>query len=169
LIHLPVKRVIATEIEISAPPDIIWTVLTDLSGYGSWNPVIRRIEGNLTVGSRLKVIACLPCGLPMPLQPKLLEFKAEREIRWLGSLFIPGLVDGEHVFLLEPLGESKTRFVQREEFNGIFMPLIWRWLKNQVFTTFEMMNKSLKTVAERHEGAIPPGRFRNPSRCSTLS
>jgi hypothetical protein len=147
---LPVKRVIATEVEINAPPEVIWRVLTNLSGYGSWNPVIRRIEGNLAVGSCLRVTACLPCGLPMLLQPKLLEFDAEREIRWLGSLILPGLVDGEHIFLLEPLCESKTRFVQREEFNGIFMPLIWGWFSSQVRPAFEMMNRALKTVAEEH-------------------
>jgi hypothetical protein len=86
----------------------------------------------------------------MLLQPKLLEFDAEREIRWLGSLILPGLVDGEHIFLLEPLCESKTRFVQREEFNGIFMPLIWGWFSSQVRPAFEMMNRALKTVAEEH-------------------
>jgi hypothetical protein len=146
---LPVKRKISTEIEINASPCLVWKVLSDLGGYSSWNPVIRRIEGTLAVGSCLKVVACLPCGLPMLLQPELLELRVEREIRWLGNLFLPGLLDGEHVFLLDPLSESKTRFVQQEEYNGMLLPFFWTCLGDQVHAAFEMMNRALKTAVER--------------------
>jgi len=84
----------------------------------------------------------------MPLQPRLLEFEVERKIRWLGSFILPGLLDGEHLFMLEPLGKTKVRFIQREEYSGVLLPILWKWLRNQGLGGFEMMNRALKAAAE---------------------
>jgi len=119
---LSLRRCITKEIEISAPCALVWKAVTDFPGYGSWNPFIRRIAGELIVGEHLRVLARLPCGLPMLLRPRVLELEVERKIRWLGSLLLPGLLDGEHLFMLEPLGKTKVRFVQREEYSGVLLP-----------------------------------------------
>lgn len=97
----------------------------------------------------MRVFACLPCRLPMLLWPKVLEVEAERKIRWLGSLLLPGLLDGEHIFILEPLEKTKVRFVQREEYSGLLLPIMWMWLRNQGLLGFEMMNGAIKVAAER--------------------
>jgi hypothetical protein len=143
------SRCITKEIEISAPCALVWKAVTDFPGYGSWNPFIRRIAGELIVGERLRVLARLPCGLPMLLWPRVLELEVERKIRWLGSLFLSGLLDGEHLFMLEPLGKTKVRFVQREEYSGVLLPIMWSWLSDQGHGAFEMMNRALKVTAER--------------------
>lgn len=143
------RRWITTEIEINAPCAVVWKVMTDFSGYGSWNPFIRSIEGKLIVGEHLRVFARLPCGLPILLWPRVLEFGVERKIRWLGSLLLSGLLDGEHLFMLEPLGKTKVRFVQREAYSGVLLPIMWSWLRDQGQGAFEMMNRALKVAAER--------------------
>ena len=150
---VPQKRWITTEIEINASSAVVWKVLTDFPGYGSWNPIIRQIEGELIVGKRLRVFARLPCGLPMVLWPKVLSFGIEQEIRWLGSLLVSGLLDGEHLFMLEPLGEAQVRFVQREVYSGVLLPIIWPWLRSQSLEAFGMMNRAIKAAAERSEDA----------------
>jgi hypothetical protein len=149
------KRCIAAEIEIDAPAAVVWKVLADFPGYCSWNPTIRRIQGRLAAQACLRVFACLPCGLPMLLRPRVLECRPERELRWVGNLLIPGLFEGEHLFLLEPLSACKTRFVQREEFNGILLPLLWKWFGDQGRRAFEAMNLALKTEAERYSERSP--------------
>jgi hypothetical protein len=145
---LPQKRWITTEIEINAPSAVVWKVLTDFPSYGSWNPFISQIKGKMIVGKRLSVFARLPCGLPMVLWPKILNFGIEQEIRWLGSLLVSGLLDGEHLFMLEPLGEATVRFVQKEAYSGVLLPIMWPWLKGQGFEAFGMMNRALKKAAE---------------------
>lgn len=119
------KPRIRTEIEISAPCALVWKVMTDFPGYASWNPFIRRIGGSLAVGERLWVFALLPCGLPMPLRPRVLECQVEREIKWLGSLIVSGLLDGEHLFMMESIGKNRARFVQSEEYSGALLPIMW--------------------------------------------
>ena len=146
---MPQKRWITTEIEINAPCAVVWKVLTDFPGYGSWNPIIRQIEGELIVGKRLRVFARLPCGLPMLFWPRVLDFMNEREIRWLGNLFLSGLLDGDHCFVLEPIGEAQVRFVQKEAYSGILLPIIWPCLRSQGLEAFGMMNRAIKVTAER--------------------
>jgi len=142
------KRWITTEIEINAPSAVVWKVLTAFPSYGSWNPFISQIKGKLIVGKRLSVFARLPCGLPMVFWPKILNFGIKQEIRWLGSLLVSGLLDGEHLFMLEPLGEATVRFVQKEVYSGVLLPITWPWLKGQGFEAFGMMNRALKKAAE---------------------
>lgn len=146
---LPQKRWINTEIEINAPSTVVWKVLTDFPGYGSWNPSIRQIDGELNVGKRLRVFVRLPCGLPMVLRPKVLGFAIEQELKWLGNLLVSGVLDGEHLFMLEPLGEAHVRFVQREVYSGVLLPIIWPWLRSQSLEAFIMMNLALKRAAEQ--------------------
>ena len=103
----------------------------------------------MIVGKRLNVFARLPCGLPMVLWPKVLVFRIEQEIRWLGNLLVSGLLDGEHLFILEPLGEAQVRFVQREAYSGALLPIMWPWLRGQGLEAFGMMNRALKMAAEQ--------------------
>ena len=73
----------------------------------------------------------------MTFHPVVLVAELERELRWLGRLFVPGLFDGEHRFLIEPLSEHRVRFVHSEVFSGLLLPLLWRSLDTQTRQGFE--------------------------------
>jgi hypothetical protein len=86
----------------------------------------------------------------MHFKPTVLSVRPERELRWLGHLFVPGIFDGEHYFLLEPIGENRTRLTQGEKFSGLLIGL----LSNTLAATsagFKAMNTALKQQAERDE------------------
>jgi hypothetical protein len=148
---LPMKE-LHSEIEIAAPAERVWRVLTDFPSYPQWNPFIRRIRGEPKTGERLEVRLEPPGGRGMTFRPKLLNVEANRELRWLGHLFVPGLFDGEHWLTIEPLGESRVRFVQREEFRGLLVPLLARSLDDNTRRGFEEMNHALKERAETSTG-----------------
>ena len=57
----------------------------------------------------------------MRFAPTILSVRPDRELRWLGRFFVRGLFDGEHYFLLEPLNERRTRFIQGETFSGLLV------------------------------------------------
>ncbi|MGZ4891826.1 MAG: SRPBCC family protein, partial [Halobacteriota archaeon] len=48
------KRIRA-EIEINASAERVWHILTDFAAFPQWNPFIRQISGELTVGGKLDV------------------------------------------------------------------------------------------------------------------
>src|SRR5437879_5998834 len=106
------ERRIEAAIEISAPPSRVWAVLTDFARMPAWNPFITSISGNLAQGARLSVRIAAPGKFGMRFKPTVMSVRPERELRWLGHLVVPGIFDGEHYFLLEPMGESRTLFTQ---------------------------------------------------------
>jgi len=113
-----VERRIETDIDIDAPPACVWAVLTDFDGMPSWNPFIKSISGTLAEGARLTVRISPPGKSGMRFWPTILSVRSERELRWLGHLIIPGIFDGEHYFLLEPVGEYRTHLTHGEKFTG---------------------------------------------------
>jgi hypothetical protein len=137
-----------TEIEINAPAERVWQLLTDFASFPQWNPFIRRASGEPREGAQLQVYLQPSGAKGMTFRPKVLKAEPNRELRWLGHFLIPGLFDGEHIFTIEPLGAGRVRFVQRELFTGILVPLFARWLSKDTRLGFEEMNLALKLRAE---------------------
>jgi hypothetical protein len=137
-----------SEIEIAASAERVWRVLTDFASYPQWNPFIRSISGQPAPGERLEVRIEPPGGRGMTFKPKVLRAEDNRELRWLGQLLVPGLFDGEHSFTIQPLEENRVRFVQREAFKGLLVPLFARSLETNTQRGFEEMNRALKERAE---------------------
>jgi hypothetical protein len=50
---------ITTEIQIGAPPSVVWGVLVDFSEM-EWNPFFASIKGQLAVGERLAIVLRKP-------------------------------------------------------------------------------------------------------------
>jgi hypothetical protein len=142
-------RQLVTEIEIKARPSRVWEILMDFRGYPSWNPFVRKIAGEPKVGSRLDVTLEPPGGKPMRFRPRVLAVRPSRELRWKGRLFVPGIFDGEHTFLIEPEGKGHVRFIQRERFSGLMVPFLWGTLNTKTRKGFVAMNKALKKRAEK--------------------
>ena len=143
-------KVLHPEIEIDAPAERVWHLLTDFASYPQWNPFIRNISGQPTKGERLEVRLEPPGGRGMTFKPEVLNAEPNRELRWLGHLLMPGLFDGEHSFIIQPLEEDRVRFVQREAFKGVLVPIFARSLEANTQRGFEEMNRALK---ERTEAA----------------
>lgn len=141
-------REISAEIDIGAPPERVWSVLTDFSSYPDWSPFIRQISGEPAVGARLRVRIEPPGGRGMTFRPRVVVSEPSRELRWLGRLGAPGLFDGEHSLRLEPLDGARTRFVHSERFRGALVPLFGSGLI-QTRHGFEAFNTALKERAER--------------------
>ena len=137
-----------TEIEINAPADRVWAILTDLGRFAEWNPFIPEAEGEVKEGARLRVRIAPPGGKAMTFTPTVTLVEPEQAFRWLGRLFLPGLFDGEHIYEITPLADDRVRFVQREEFRGVLVPLFWKNLDTQTRQGFEEMNAALKQRAE---------------------
>ncbi len=138
-----------TEIEINASVEAVWEVLMDFDAFPTWNPFIQSISGKATEGSGLNVRIVPPGGQAMTFHPKVTQVRAGCEFRWLGHLGMPGIFDGEHIFQLEALADQRTKFVQRECFRGLLLPLFWKTLNSKTRTGFEQMNQSLKHRVEQ--------------------
>src|SRR5690554_3506383 len=87
---------IETEIEIDAPPSVVWEILSDLEGHASWNPFLVSMQGKLEQGATLTNTMRQASGKEMTFRPTVLVVTPEQELRWRGQLWLPRLFDGEH-------------------------------------------------------------------------
>jgi hypothetical protein len=135
-----------SEVTINAPADEVWKVLTDLESYPEWNPFFVKAKGRLAVGNELDV-TMQPVGKSaQSFSPEILEIHQRRRLVWRGRLGIPGLFDGTHYFLIEPVNATSVKFSQREEFSGILVPFAGF---EPYERGWEKMNAALKRRAER--------------------
>ncbi|CRK58808.1 hypothetical protein [Alloactinosynnema sp. L-07] len=138
-------KALTSTVEIDASPQRVWNVLTDFRSYPEWNPFIVKAEGTATVDSQLKN-TLNSNGSTMEFEPTVLVADAGRELRWLGRFRLPGIVDGEHYFLIEEVSPGRTRLTQGETFTGFLVPVAGKSL--DVESGFAAMNTALKARAE---------------------
>lgn len=141
------RHSLRNEIDIEAPPEIVWDILTDLDEYGDWNPFITSAVGSLAVGERLTIRLEPPGGRAMTFSPTITVMETGHALEWLGRLGMPGIFDGRHRFELEatPAG---THLIHREDFRGALVRLMRKSLDSQTRRGFEQMNAALKRRAE---------------------
>ncbi len=140
---------IKTEILINATPQKVWAILTDFENYPNWNPFIKLIKGQVTVGNTITARMEPPKASGMTFKPKILAFETNKEFCWLGHLLFPGLFDGEHKFELIDNKNGTTTFMQSEKFKGILVLLFLKMLDHNTKNGFILMNQKLKELAEQ--------------------
>ena len=140
-------RTIEHAVDIQAPAATVWQILTDTDRYQDWNAFMPRLSGRLAPGERL-TLTVRPGTRTMTFRPTVLAVEDGKLICWRGRLGMPGLFDGEHELRLEPTADGGTRFVQRESFTGLLVPMMPRVLVDTA-TGFAAMNTALRARAER--------------------
>jgi len=141
-------REVVTTMEIRADIHAVWAVLSDFRAYPEWNPFIKQIHGLMEAGNRLQVHMTLDHKEIHVFRPVITRVEPLSELSWMGHLWIPGLFNGEHSFVLKPCGEGATRFIQRERFSGLLAVLLGWTLKRKVRASFDGMNEALRDRVE---------------------
>ncbi len=143
-------KTIDTNIVIDAPGHIVWSHLIDFDHYPEWNSFIVSIEGAVNEGSILKVTIQPPGGKEMKFSPTCTKLITGKHLQWKGKVLMNGLFDGEHFFILQPINDEQTLLIQKENFSGILVALLWKSMHQKTRAGFELMNQQLK---ERSESA----------------
>lgn len=140
---------VRTETIINASIEEVWQLLTDTRNHDiSLGDFGATVTGTMAVGERLTITFSSKEGQGFSYRPTVSVFKPMQEVRWGTHLFVSGLFENDHYFLLEPLNEGQTRLVQGETFKGVLVPLIWGRLQGQLEPGFKAMNEALKARAE---------------------
>jgi hypothetical protein len=84
-----------TSIKIAKPLNLVWNVLTDFEAYPDWNPLVGELTGDIEEGGIIKTFI-IP--LNKAYYPKILSFKKEKEIIWMGAQGSKYLLAGKHYY-----------------------------------------------------------------------
>ena len=138
-----------TEIVIQATPEKVWKILTSLDEYAQWNPFLNNVVGVAQVGEPVELVL-KSTPKDMVLHCKVNKVEPNRELRWKYHVVSKILFSGEHSFTIEPIDANHVRFVDREVFNGLLVPLQAKDIDTNTKRGFEAMDKALKAKAEQN-------------------
>jgi hypothetical protein len=136
---------VSATIDIAAPPEQVWAVLTDLASYPAWNPVFREASGQPIPGNRITIISTNPhTERTMTVKVKVLTAEPATELRWTSSVL--GIMRSEHSFLLSP-ASGGTRLVQTETYRGMYTRFPPKTI-GRIQASFEAINEAIQQRSE---------------------
>jgi hypothetical protein len=131
------------EVNIKANAEIVWSLLTDATGFPRWNSTVTGIEGQIREGERLRLH--VP-GTNRTFTPTVSGVVPARRMIWSDGL--PYIFKGVRTFVLESRDDRSTDFVMEEHFSGLMFALVKRMLPD-FRPIFEAYANDVKREAER--------------------
>jgi len=128
---------------IDAPPETVWALLADGKSLPEWNSTIVSFEGDIALGSRIRLVSTVNPKRAFKLTVS--ELAAPRRMVWSDGMPL-GLFKGVRTYTLTP-GDRGTEFTMVEVFSGFLEPLISRAIPDMT-ESFNEFAASLKRAAE---------------------
>lgn len=140
-------------VEIEAPVEVVWRVLTDFAAYGEWNRFTPSVECSGVPGSPVVLEVCFPGAKPRRQVEVLNVFEAPRRLAWGMHLLAAPVLVANRYQLLEPLGPARTRYTSTDYLSGLLAPVVRRLYEEPMRAGFALAAAGLK---ERIEHPPPP-------------
>ena len=109
------------DLNVRAPVQRLWALLTDSSGFPRWNSTVTAIDGEIREGGRLRVH--VP-GTTRVFTPRVSGVVPNARMTWTGG-FSP-IFKGVRTFELRSKQDGTTDFSMSETFSGLMLPLVSR-------------------------------------------
>ena len=130
---------------IQAAPETIWKILTDASGYPTWDASMDHIEGRLALGETVKFFTKLS---DQAFPVKVTAFEPNRKLVLTGGLPL-GLFKSERTHTLTPGKDGTTMFQTEEIFSGLLLPIFGRNIPD-LTENFRNFVAALKKQSEKN-------------------
>lgn len=132
------SRQTVVTIDIAAPAEKIWALLTDAASFKSWNSTIVELTGTIAPGERIQLRSTLAPERTFKLKVK--QFEPPTRLAW-------GDVMGTRTYTLTASGGGKTRFQMSEIIGGPIFPLFAKMIP-PFDESFNQFARDLKSAAE---------------------
>lgn len=144
----------ADPVDIDAPAQVVWAVMTGFARYPEWNPLNRffmldtRAEPGQTVtfGPRWGPYRDGELGKAGFMQREVLTVWEEN--RALGYGVVSWWLNAERIQCLEPISAARTRYRTYERTSGIVAPLVQRVYGRRIVEGFTANGRALKRRSE---------------------
>jgi len=107
-----------------------------------------KVVGDAKLGSKIMVKIQTVRGKERTYYPIITKFEIDKELRWKGKSFMPGIFDGERIFIIEKSTNNQVSFLHKEIFTGLGVKFVGDKLGKDLKESFDKMNISLKSRAE---------------------
>jgi len=142
--------IVSETVEIDAPQDFVWSVLTDYPSYPEWNPYTVRVEATLAIGGRVGL------HLPDPGNPGqtfenvewMSVIEAPHHLQYNTGTELPGIHAVRDQWV-EDLGDSRSSYRTTDVFTGEIAKLVFDLQGAWVTDGFNATAHALKARAEK--------------------
>ncbi len=143
-------QIISTQIDIAAPPEKVWRVLTDINAWQEWNPMVSASTGEAAVGAELSLTMISEVdGEDGPqYNPRIVQMDEPHLFLWRAQMGASFIFTNEKIFELKAT-ETGTTVIHRETFKGMMAAAMRSQMEQGVAPILNSMNESLKATAEQ--------------------
>jgi len=152
------KRAVEHRIGVQAPAEIVWEIVSEFESWETWNPLYRKAEGQLKIGTNLTLEQHLPGQPATVITPVVQDWVPYEQLHWRSSR-IGGFVTAIRYLEIESMGPTSSTFSNGELFMGLLLRLVSREERRQLRAAFTRMGEAVRDRAE----AIWSERQKTPS------
>ncbi len=149
---LPNAKCVRAEVDIDAPIDRVWKILTDLPGYAQWNPFTPRVESSLEIGDpvhlHVRLLTFRGMGERLMHRVETVTRNAPHTLGWDMKMGARFLLYAERVQVLTPIDEHRTHYMTEDCFTGWLRPLVLGLFGRSMQRGFLDCGLGLKEAAE---------------------
>lgn len=117
----PTTTVRSEDVEIDAPPSVVWEVLTDLESYSQWNPFCINARSTLEMGAPVEMILADFTGNGGTFENTeyVCAFVPERLLSWELRATADDPKAARRDQVIEPLVDGRSRYYSTDAFLGV--------------------------------------------------
>jgi hypothetical protein len=142
-----VSFAIDRSVEIDAPAEVVWQVLTDVARYGEWNPFCIECSTTLEPGSPIDMKVVL-VGPPKKQREFIRSHTPGVEFSYAMKPAPLGLLRSERSHTLTALPDGRTRYDSHFQLFGPVSPIVVGLLGRALRKGFGGMTDGVKTRSE---------------------
>lgn len=140
--------VIDYSVEIDAPSDLVWRVLTDVDSYGEWNPFVPACSTTLEPGSPIDMQVRLVGPNPKAQREYIRSHTPGKEFSYAMKPAPLGVLRSERSHTVTALADGKTRYDSHFQLEGPLSPVVGGLLGGALRKGFGSMTEGVRLRAE---------------------
>ncbi|MDE2664878.1 MAG: SRPBCC domain-containing protein [Acidobacteriota bacterium] len=134
-------------VEINAPIDVAWTVLTEVDKYSQWNPFTPQVRTDFSLGSPANLLVRMGPA-KFRITETVCAFEKPRLIAWKKKFGAPWLLHAVREQHLEPVGKTSCSYHNTDRLTGLLAPMVFVCFGGYMRRGFHDVAEGLKAWAE---------------------
>ena len=140
--------IIDYELEINAPLDTVWEVITDVGRYKEWNKFTVDCRSTLKPGDPI-VMKVMLFSKPQPQTETIFTHVPKQSLSYgLDGGALKAIVSNR-IHTVKALGPDRTYYSSHFELSGWLMPLVRALMKPRLVKGFRLMTDGIRDQAEK--------------------
>ncbi|MGO4612599.1 SRPBCC family protein [Nocardia sp. 2YAB30] len=139
--------VIDLAVDIDAPAELVWQVITDFPRYGEWNPFVSECRSSLVPGEPIDMLVHIG-GSRRKQREWIRSHTPGRELGYSMKPVPAGALHSLRSHTVTPLADNRTRYESHFELAGWLHPVVVALLGKNLRRGFAGMTDGIRKQAE---------------------